>query len=275
MLEVGRVPLLSRAEERELAETLRDTGDVEAAKRLVAANLRFVVKIAFEYKNYNIRITDLVQEGNVGLMHAVSKFDPERGYRLISYAVWWIKAYIQNYIIKNWSLVPISARRKLLFRKRASLPGGESVGDKKDGEAESHYLIAAEPGKKPSLRDAQRELQLAMRDFSLDQTIGDDSGAQTTHLMRLESKAPSAEEEMGRTEVRQEVHRAIARVIDQIDERGQYILTNRLISEDPMSLAAIGEHFGVSRERARQLEKRVKEKLKRALSHLGEAEIAS
>ena len=94
MLEVGRVPLLSRQEERELAEQFRDEQDVEAARKLVAANLRFVVKVAFEYKNYNIRMTDLIQEGNVGLMHAVSKFDPDRGYRLISYAVWWIKAYI-------------------------------------------------------------------------------------------------------------------------------------------------------------------------------------
>ena len=277
MLEVGRVPLLSRQEERELAEKFRDYQDVEAARKLVAANLRFVVKVAFEYKNYNIRMTDLIQEGNVGLMHAVSKFDPDRGYRLISYAVWWIKAYIQNYIIKNWSMVPISARRKALFGKRKALkaPETEVSGDAThivdDDDKEMHFLVATQRKGQASAEDAQRELQLARRDFSLDATVGEDGS--TTHLARLESELPSQEESLGQAEVVKQVQDAIATIIDDLDDRGRYILMNRLVADEPMSLAEIGGEFGVSRERARQLELRVKNKLKKALSHLGTAEI--
>ena len=276
MLEVGRIPLLSRDEERELAEQFRDEQDVEAARKLVAANLRFVVKVAFEYKNYNIRMTDLIQEGNVGLMHAVSKFDPDRGYRLISYAVWWIKAYIQNYIIKNWSMVPISARRKALFGKRKALPaasdeqGKETEADT-DSAGEVHYLVATEQQRAASAADAQRELQLARRDFSLDATVGEDGS--TTHLSRLESQDPSQEESLGQAEVVKQVQDAIASIIDDLDDRGRFILMNRLVADEPLSLAEIGQEFGVSRERARQLELRVKTKLKKALSHLGTAEI--
>ncbi len=279
MLEVGRVPLLTRDEERQLAEQLRDHEDIDAAKKLVASNLRFVVKIAFEYKNYNIRITDLIQEGNIGLMHAVSKFDPDRGYRLISYAVWWIKAYIQNYIIKNWSLVPVSARRKALFGKRRALPAaGESTeqeGEATEGEAaegdETHYLIAAENASKRAAQDARDELMLARRDFSLDSAVGDD--ATVTHVMRLPSSSPSAEEQLASEGIRVQVQEAIAKTLQDLDERGRYILEHRLLADIPESLSDIGDKFGVSRERARQLEVRIKDKLKKALSHLGEADI--
>ena len=270
MLEVGRVPLLTRKEEQALALRLRDGEDMEAARTLVAANLRFVVKVAFEFKNYNIRMTDLIQEGNVGLMHAVSKFDPDRGYRLISYAVWWIKAYIQNFIIKNWSMVPVSARRKLLFGKM-QLPGGEEVrsGDvDEDSVEEAGYLIAAEQADAPS----KRELLLAGRDFSLDATIGQDGGGDT-HLARLPSHEPDISAAVESRDLQQKVQEAIATVLDQLDERGRYILEKRLLSDDPQSLGEIGNNYGISRERARQLEVRVKKKLKKALQHLGEAEI--
>jgi RNA polymerase sigma-32 factor len=269
MLEVGRIPLLSREEEKKLAEQLKEGSDTEAARRLVASNLRFVIKVAFQYKNYNIRMTDLIQEGNVGLMHAVSKFDPDRGYRLISYAVWWIKAYIQNYIIKNWSMVPISARRKHLFGKRKPKTGDDLEPDDNDGE--HHYLISAEKAREQLVEVSRKEVMLAQRDFSLDAAVSNDST--TTHLARLPSPAPSAEDNVGQQQVREQVTRAIAEVIDHLDERGRYILENRLVSDDPMSLAQIGKHYGISRERARQLEARVKQKLKKALSHLGEAEI--
>lgn len=269
MLEVGRVPLLTRKEEQALALRLRDGEDMEAARTLVAANLRFVVKVAFEFKNYNIRMTDLIQEGNVGLMHAVSKFDPDRGYRLISYAVWWIKAYIQNFIIKNWSMVPVSARRKLLFGKKR-LPGGEEVrsGDVDENSAqEAGYLIAAEQKNAPS----KRELLLAGRDFSLDNTIGQDGG--DTHLARLPSHEPDISQGVESRDIQQKVQEAIATVLDQLDDRGRYILEKRLLSDDPLSLGQIGNNYGISRERARQLEARVKKKLKKALQHLGDAEI--
>ena len=118
MSEVKRIPMLSREEEDTLARRFRDHGDVDAAHKLVTANLRFVVKVAYQFKAYGMKMLDLVQEGNLGLMRAVQKFNPDRGYRLISYAVWWIKAYIQNYILRNWSLVKLGttqAQRKLFF----------------------------------------------------------------------------------------------------------------------------------------------------------------
>jgi len=121
LAEVNRYPLLTREEEYALAKRYQETGDPEAAKALVTANLRFVVKIAYQFAHYDIKLTDLVQEGNIGLMKAVAKFKPDRGYRLISYAVWWIKAYMQNYIINAWSLVkvgPVSQQRRVLFGRR-------------------------------------------------------------------------------------------------------------------------------------------------------------
>ena len=263
MLEVGRVPLLTREEETELAYLYKESGDAAAARKLVASNLRFVVKVAFQYKNYDIRMTDLIQEGNVGLMHAVSKFDPDRGYRLISYAVWWIKAYIQNYIIKNWSMVPITARRKQLFGKSKPLA--------EDDSSENHFLVTAENAKKPVINVSRREMAMAQRDFSLDATVGGDTGV--THLSRLPAKIPSQEEALGTAQVRGEVAKTIANVLDDLDDRGRFIVENRLLNDEPMSLAEIGKNFGVSRERARQLEARVKKRLKKALSYLGDAEI--
>src|SRR3990172_11096521 len=117
--EIERIPLLTPDEEFQLAVRYREKEDEEAAQKLVTSNLRFVVKIAMEYRNFGVKLADLIQEGNIGLMHAVKKFDPYKGYRLISYAVWWIRAYIQNYIIKSWSIVKIGttqAQRKLFFK---------------------------------------------------------------------------------------------------------------------------------------------------------------
>ncbi len=284
MLEVGRVPLLTRQEELELAYKLKHDKDVAAAKKLVASNLRFVVKVAFEYKNYNIRMTDLIQEGNIGLMHAVSKYDPDRGYRLISYAVWWIKAYIQNYIIKNWSMVPVSARRKQLFGRLRGLPSGELEiepsreieGLEADAAVEgegAQYLIPAGQADEPTVGVTRDELMMAQRDFSLDATLSEETG--TTYLARLPSTQASAEEDLGSAQVRTQVSQALEKVLVDLDDRGRYILEHRLLADEPISLQEIGEKFDVSRERARQLEARVKDKLKKALAHLGAAEIVN
>ncbi|MCK5689216.1 sigma-70 family RNA polymerase sigma factor, partial [Myxococcota bacterium] len=120
--QINRHKLLTKSQEQELAFEFLKTGATELAHRMVVSNLRFVVKVAHEYKGYNLKILDLIQEGNIGLMMAVKKFDPEKGYRLISYAVWWIRAYIQNYIIRSWSLVKMGttqAQRKLFFKMRS------------------------------------------------------------------------------------------------------------------------------------------------------------
>ncbi|HIA04247.1 MAG TPA: hypothetical protein EYN66_20520 [Myxococcales bacterium] len=154
-----------------------------------------------------------------------------------------------------------------------ALPSGEIEvsKSKESADGERHFLVSAENAKEQLVEVNRKEMMLAQRDFSLDAQVSDDSG--TTHLARLPSTTPSAEQSLGQQQVREQVTQAIAQVIDDLDDRGRYILEQRLIADEPMSLAAIGKHYGVSRERARQLEARVKKKLKKALSHLGEAEI--
>lgn len=132
--EINRFSLLTAEEEFQLAVRLKKNHDMEAAEKLVVSNLRFVVKIAHEYRNYGVKLADLIQEGNIGLMHAVKKFDPYKGYRLISYAVWWIRAYMQNLIIKSWSLVKIGttqAQRKLFFKLNQARKSLERLAEKK------------------------------------------------------------------------------------------------------------------------------------------------
>ena len=123
LAQIRNHPVLSREEEYELAMRHRETGDLEAARKLIVSNLKFVVRIANEYKNYNVNTMDLIQEGNIGLMKAVRGFDPTKGYRLISYAVWWIRAYIQNHVMKSWSLVKVGtnqSQRKLFYKLRST-----------------------------------------------------------------------------------------------------------------------------------------------------------
>lgn len=225
LVEVNRFPLLSRQEEFDLASRYRRSGDVEAAHALVTSNLRFVVKIAYEYASYGVRLADLVQEGNIGLMTAVKKFDPEKGFRLISYAVWWIRATIQNYILKTWSLVKIGTTR--LQRKLFS----------KTDKAKKAFL----------------------RDFSLDTPISDDS--QTTHLDLLPA-SDNQEELVGRAEQNKTLKVQVAKALSQLNDRERVIVEKRLMTDEPMTLQELGNLYGISRERARQLEERTKAKLK-------------
>ncbi|MEC9464251.1 MAG: RNA polymerase factor sigma-32 [Myxococcota bacterium] len=269
MAAVNRHPLLSRDEEFSIAKRYKDEGDVSAAHKLVVSNLRFVVKIAHEYRNYGFKTLDLVQEGNVGLMMAVKKFDPDRGYRLISYAVWWIRAQIQGYIQRSWSMVKVgmtSARRKLFFKLRSEKSKLELAAA--NGEKVSTAELAEHLG--VSEKDvADMEVVMAGRDFSLDTRLTDDGG--TTHLDMLESFAPNQEERLGVSEEERVLHEKIAEVIETSNEKERYIIEHRLMSDEPMSLQDIGTQFGVSRERIRQLETRVMGKLRTSLAHLADS----
>src|SRR6266568_484149 len=178
--EINQFPLLAVEEEQSLARTYRRKGDTRAAHRLVTANLRFVVKVAYEYRSYGFKMADLIQEGNIGLMKAVQKFDPDKGIRLISYAVWWIRAYIQNYILKSWSLVKLGttqAQRKLFFSlartKRELDKMSAEHGCDSDGEDSSK--IAKELKVKPGEVEEMTQRMLG-RDLSLDAPLSDDSG---------------------------------------------------------------------------------------------------
>lgn len=266
MAEVNRHPVLSRDEEMSLAYTYRDEGDVSAAHSMVVGNLRFVVKIAHEYRHYGLKKLDLIQEGNIGLMMAVKKFDPDRGYRLISYAVWWIRAQIQSFIQRSWSMVKVGmtgSRRKLFFKLRSERALLEK--NALPGEKPTNADIAKHLGVSEADVDAM-EIVMAGRDFSLDTTLTDESG--TSHLDLLADENASQEEYVAQLEEHQVVREKLAEVAADSNEKEQYIIEHRLLDEEPMSLQEIGTHFGVSRERIRQLESRVMGKLKASLEGL-------
>jgi len=267
LAEINRYPLLTVDEEQRLAREFRQDGNTRAAHRLVTANLRFVVKVAYEYRSYGFRMADLIQEGNIGLMKAVQKFDPDKGIRLISYAVWWIRAYIQNYILKSWSLVKLGttqAQRKLFF----SLARTKRELDKLSSEhgADSDGRDTGKIAKKLRVKPAEvEEMEQRMdgRDLSLDAPLGDDGGY--SHIDFVADRAAAQDEELSGAEEQVMVAGKVSAALSRLDQRERYIIEQRIMSERPLTLKELGEHFGFSRERARQLEIRAKEKLKQEL----------
>jgi len=270
LAEINRFPLLSVDEEQELARRFRDRGDTRAAHRLVTANLRFVVKVSYEYRSYGFRMADLIQEGNIGLMKAVQKFDPDKGIRLISYAVWWIRAYIQNYILKSWSLVKLGttqAQRKLFFslaRTKRELDK-ESVEQGIDSDGHDAHKVAHKLRVKPG---EVREMEQRMdgRDLSLDAPLGEDGSH--SHVDFVASPGPSQDDELSGVQEQRMVSGRVVEALAHLDLRERYIIEQRVMSDRPLTLKELGEHFGFSRERARQLEIRAKEKLRQELHAL-------
>lgn len=255
--QIERYPVLDREKEYRLAVEYRDLKNEEAAKRLITSNLRFVIKVSLGYRNYGVRLMDLVQEGNIGLMKAVDRFDPDKGYRLISYAIWWIKAYIQNYIIKSWSLVKIGttqAQRKLFYRV-ADLP--EAL------DFDNHLENVSKLADKINVTEDEvidMAARLKAHDLSLDDLIGDrsrDSFADT-----LRDNAPDQEEILSELEERQDLKHWADEAIQTLNPREKYIVEMRILSEDPLTLKELGKHFGITRERARQIERSALDKLK-------------
>lgn len=268
--EINRYALLSVEEEQRLARRYRDTKDTRAGHALVTANLRFVVKVAYEYRSYGFRVADLIQEGNIGLMRAVQKFDPDKEIRLISYAVWWIRAYIQNYILRSWSLVKLGttqAQRKLFFslartRRELDRMSAEHGADS-DGEDEGKVArkLHVKPGEVREM--AQR---MDGRDLSLDAPMGEDGTF--SHVDFVVDGGPGQDDELGAAQEQQVMAARVAQALARLDERERYIVEQRVMTDAPMTLKDLGEHFGFSRERARQLEIRAKEKLKVELGEL-------
>lgn len=262
MAEVNKIPLLSREEEDALARKLKFEDDLSAAHTLVVSNLRFVAKIAYQYRHYGLRLLDIIQEGNLGLMRAVKSFDPDRGYRLISYAVWWIRAEIQNFILKSWSLVKLGTgktRRKLFFGLRKQRLLAEAA----SGNTATLQEMAEKMGVTPDEVE-EMDLRLAGRDFSLDMSLTDDG--KTTMLDLMDDPQPNQEELVGAMEERRMLAGHVAQVMENLNEKERYIVDSRLLNDDPETLQSIGEKFSVSRERVRQLEKRVIDKLRDRLA---------
>lgn len=261
--EITRFPVLSADEEFTLAIRFKKYNDVEAAEKLVISNLRFVVKVAHEYRNYGVKLSDLIQEGNIGLMHAVKKFDPYKGYRIISYAVWWIRAYIQNYIIKTWSLVKIGttqAQRKLFFKLGQAKKRLETLSQKNPEFGE----IAESLGVKEHEIE-EMDLRLSHRDLSLDAYISDESD--TTHIDHLTYKGEDQEMALIKKEEMDLVKRNIAGALAHLSERESYIVKHRIMTDSPITLQEIGSKYNITRERARQIEKQALKKLRLALPY--------
>jgi RNA polymerase sigma-32 factor len=262
--EINRFALLTPEEEFKLAVRLKKYNDMEAAEKLIVSNLRFVVKIAHEYRNYGFKLADLIQEGNIGLIHAVKKFDPYKGYRLISYAVWWIRAYIQNYLIKSWSIVKIGttqAQRKLFFKLSQAKKQLESLSKTKPEFAE----IASSLGVKGS-EVAEMDLRMGSRDVSLHEFIGDDG--ENSHIDFLAFDGENQEVSLIKNEERSLVKENITAALTTLNEREKYIILNRVMADNPETLQEIGDKYNITRERARQIEKQALKKVQLALPYL-------
>lgn len=260
MVQVNRFDLLSAESEYSLALRYMQDGDMEAAHQLICSNLRFVVKIANEYRGYGLKMLDLVQEGNIGLMMAVKKFDPTRGTRLITYAVWWIRAYIQNYIMRSWSLVKIGTtqmQKKLFFKlaqTRNALRNqtGEEHLEAIAEELEADEDIVAEMSQRMGNRDTSLDLELTEGEgYTLLQSLPDNNDDQETVLLHHEEQQLNS----SRT----------SQALKTLKPRERHIIEQRILADSPSTLQEIADQYGISRERVRQIEKQALQKLRSAL----------
>jgi RNA polymerase sigma-32 factor len=259
LAQINRFPLLTKDEEFQLAVKYRKYDDIEAAQKLITSNLRFVVKVAFEYKAYGVKIQDLVQEGNIGLMMAVKKFNPYKGYRFISYAIWWIRAYMQNFIIKTWSLVKIGttqAQKKLFYKIGKVRKALES-----DGENDKRYERLARDLDVAKEDIIEMEQRMSSRDLSLDTPF--DEGQELTHLDLLKEESPDQEEAIGQEEEKKIREREVQNALKRLNEKEVYVIKSRIMAEEPLTLQQIGDHLKLSRERVRQIESEALKKLKK------------
>ncbi len=261
LAQVRSIKPLSAEREFEVAIKYSETGDVDAAHELVVSHLPFVVKIAFKYKYYMLPTQDLIQEGTIGLMKAVKRFDPHKGYRLVSFAIWWIKAYIKNFILKSWSLVKLGttqAQRKLFFRIG-------DIGEHLDQDSRDTRIGELASELKVSTDDViEVEARVRARDRFLNETVGEDRDLTAIEL--LEDLGPDQEELLIEHETSKELKTATRRALKKLDQRERFIIKKRFMEESPWTLQKLGEHFGTSRERVRQLETRALTKLRREFS---------
>src|SRR5215468_7266526 len=261
LAEIRRFPLVSREEEHRLAVDYKEYGNVEAAYKLVTANLRLVVMIAREYQKAFKNLLDLIQEGNMGLMEAVKNFDPYRGVRFPSYAVWWIRAYMIRYIMSDWRMVKIGttqAQRKLFFNLQKEKEKLEAEGIRPGPKLLAQRLNVKED------EVVEMEQRLGSRDLSVDMPVSDDDEATLLHFLPDQSQGP--EEQIAETQSRDLLHAKMETFAKTLKDKELVIYRERLLNEEPLTLREIGEKYGISRERVRQIEERVKKKLKTYLS---------
>jgi RNA polymerase sigma-32 factor len=264
--EIQRFPMLGRQQEYMLAKRWREDGDRDAAHQLITSHLRLVAKIARGYRGYGLPIADLISEGQIGLLHAVERFDPERGFRFSTYAVWWIKAAMQENILRSWSLVKMgttASHRKLFFNLR-KVKSRISALDEGDMRPDQVKLIAKRLGvTERAVIDMNRRLG---GDTSLNDTIreGRDSAKWQDLLV---GESPDQERMLAASEEFDNRRYALSGVLRELNPRERRIFEGRRLAEDPITLAELADEFGVSRERVRQIEARAFEKVKTAVKN--------
>src|SRR5256714_4938613 len=262
LAEIRRFPMLQAEEECLLAKRWREHGDREAAHRLVTSHLRLVAKIAMGYRGYGLPISEVVSEGNVGLMQAVKRFEPEKGFRLATYAMWWIKAAIQEYILRSWSLVKMgtTANQKKLFfnlRKAKSKISALEEGDLRPDQVK---LIAKRLGvTEQDVVDMNRRLG---GDVSLNAPIREDGDSGEWQDWLVDDSA-SQESRLVESEEADNRKKALGEALSVLNERERRIFEARRLADDPITLEELADEFGVSRERVRQIEVRAFEKVKK------------
>jgi len=258
--EIRKFNLLTEDEERDYAVKFFEEKDLEAAHTLITSNLRYVVKVASEYRHYGLKMLDLIQEGNIGLMMAVRKFNPYRGVRLISYAVWWIRAYIQNYIVSAWSLVKIGttqAQRKLFYGLRKTKEALLKLTGRDSDALEVSSMLHV-----PDHEVVEMEQRLK-GEVSLNEEIIEGDGL--TILETIADDRMNQEEMLGEYQQEHSLKKAIAHALQGLNEKEKYIVEHRITNDDPLTLQDIADHFSISRERVRQIEERALVKLKNVL----------
>ncbi len=258
---VGSIPLLSVERERELAEELHYRGNLEAARELVMSHLRFVVHIAKSYSGYGLPQADLVQEGNVGLMKAVKRFDPSKGVRLVSFAVHWIKAEIHEYVLRNWRIVKVAttkAQRKLFFNLRSAK---KQLAWLSNDEADA---VAKDLG--VDVSEVRRmEGRLSSVDVGFDGSDSDDDSSFVAPVHYLEDHSQDPARLLEADNWEESNHQSLSLALSELDERSRDILQSRWLAESKATLHDLADRYGVSAERIRQLEKAAMKKLKAAM----------
>ena len=258
LAEIRKFRILNEDEERFHTKKFFEEKSLESAHTLITSNLRYVVKVAHEYRYYGLKMLDLIQEGNIGLMMAVRKFNPYKGVRLISYAVWWIRAYIQNYILSAWSLVKIGttqAQRTLFYGlRKAKEKLLQMTGDEPDISGTAHMLQVSDQ----DVTDMEQRLK---REVSLDSHIGKNDDV--TVLETIADERMNQEELLDTFQQEHDLKLLVNNALESLNEKERFIIEHRVTSDDPLTLQDIADHFQISRERIRQIEERALTKLRK------------
>ena len=263
-------PVLTLDQEFMLAERYRKHNDKEAAHQLVTSHLRLVAKIALRYRGYGLPVSDLISEGNIGLMKAVKKFEPERGFRLSTYAMWWIKASVTEYVLKSWSMVKMgtmAAQKKLFFSLRKAKEKLNLI-NSNDIDFESAKILSEQFNL--SERDiVNMNSRMSIRDQSLNAPVSKDGLGSIEIQDLLEDERPSPEAIVANQQEAAIRHEMLTKALSQLSERERHIFTERRLKDDPITLEKLGEGYGISRERVRQLENRAFVKVEKSIREMG------